>query len=125
MRVMEVLQQRIASHIGECSGEDLACLDDYYVTRLCGDTEKRVILMRMADLEIGFQEATKQYLPLMVRLQESFQREVPDAFRWSLPRNVRDYLERLKLLGLKDSAPWTLGDFITTARSTLRTTRAA
>jgi len=107
-RVMEVLQRRIVEQLQGCRAEDLARLDSYYIARLCGDAEKRAILVEMAALDLGFSPATQHTLPLLVQLQEVIQREVPDSFRWSLPRQTREYLERLKVEGLRDSAPWRL-----------------
>lgn len=107
-RVMEVLQRRIVEQLQDCRAEDLARLDSYYIARLCGDLEKQAILVEMAALDLGFNSATQQTLPLLVQLQEVIQRELPDTFRWSLPRQTREYLERLKVEGLKDSAPWRL-----------------
>lgn len=125
-KVMEALQQRISGGLHDCSEEDLARLDSYYIARLCGEVERRAIISRMAELDIGFRDRTKQYLPLMVRLQEALQRELPDCFRWSLPRGARDWLERLKLRGLQESAPWLLAeqDFFSSARAKLRSSRA-
>lgn len=124
-KVMEVLQQRIYGGLNDCSEEDLARLDSYYIARLSGEAERHAIVSRMAELDIGFRERTKQYLPLMVRLQESLHRELPDCFRWSLSRGARNWLERLKLQGLKESAPWSLGDtdMFSSARAKLRTCR--
>jgi len=107
-RVMEVLQRRVVEQLQDCRAEDLARLDSYYIARLCGDAERRAILVEMAALDLGFNSATRQTLPLLVQLQEVTQRELPDTFRWSLPRQTREYLERLKVEGLKDSAPWRL-----------------
>jgi len=107
-RVMELLQRRIVEQLRDCRAEELARLDGYYLARLCSDTERRAILTEMAALDLGFNAATQQALPLLVQLQEVMQRELPDTFRWSLPRQTRNYLERLKVEGLKDSAPWRL-----------------
>jgi len=125
-KVLEATQQRIAGGLADCNDEDLARLDGYYLARFCGEAERHAIVSRMAELEIGFRERTKQYLPLMVRLQESFQRELPDCFRWSLPRGARDWLERLKLEGLRESAPWSVGepDLLSSARARLCLLRA-
>merc|ERR1712217_336392 len=62
MKVMEVLQQRIITRIDEYNAEQLAHLDDYYITRLCDVIAQRAILTRMADLGIGLREITKHYL---------------------------------------------------------------
>ncbi|CAK0863398.1 unnamed protein product [Prorocentrum cordatum] len=109
MRVMEIIQQRIASKIDECGAEDIARLDDHFLARLCGEAERRAILVRAADLNAGFCGDSKRYLPDLVRLQQSVRRECPEGFLWSLPRHVRDYLEQLRLLGLQETAPWAAG----------------
>lgn len=109
-RVMEVLQRRIAERLKDCGEEDLARLDSHYIARLCGDAERHAIVSRFSELDIGFRERTKQYLPLAVRLQETIQRELPDSFRWSLPRKAREYLERLRVQGIRVTAPWSLGE---------------
>lgn len=107
-RFMEVLQRRVVEQLRDCRAEDLARLNSYYIARLCGDIEKRAILDEMAALDLGFNSASRQTLPLLVQLQEVIQRELPDSFRWWLPRPTREYLERLKVEGLQDSAPWRL-----------------
>jgi len=111
MKVMGVVQQRIVEGIGDCDAETLARLDDYFVTRLCGTVERRTIVERMAVLEIGLRAATVHHLPLMVRLQESIQREIGESFAWSLSKQARSYLDTLKHMGLKSTAPWVQGDF--------------
>lgn len=103
-RVMEILQQRISAQLCETTEGDLAGLNDYYITRLCDDAPRRAILIRMSELNLGFRESTKQFLPLMVKMQQSVQRELPEAFRWSLPRPTRVYLDELKHQGLRDHA---------------------
>lgn len=105
IKVMEELMKRVLDYIEEFKAEDLACLDVYFVTRLCGELESRAIVVRMAQLEIGLRDATKQYLPLMTRMQENLMRERGTAFSWSLPRFARQYLEQLKTLNLADP-PW-------------------
>jgi len=115
-RVMDLLQARICEHLDELTPHCLAQLDDYYITRICGDTERRRILTRIAELQVGLIEPIEGCRPQAIRLQESVQRELPDAFRWSLPRHVRDYLSQLKAIGLRESAPWTVGDWHHTRR---------
>jgi len=110
-KLMEALERRIAARLEECVPGELAGLDEYYLTRLCGETERRAIVERMADLELGFRGPTVQCLPMMATLQESIQRELGEGFAWSMPRHVRDYLERLKTHRLKEKTPWVLGQF--------------
>lgn len=124
MRVMDVLQKRIAERVGECEAQHLARLDSYYLTRLCDDEVQRSVVTRMAELQIGFRAATQQYLPLMVHMQDAIQRELSDTFKFTLPRQVRDYLTELKTQGLRETAPWALGDIFAPARTKLRCLRA-
>lgn len=123
MKFMEALQKRVVDGLESCGAEDLARLDDYYLTRLCSDPAAHAILTRMGELEIGLHDVTKDHLPMMIKMQESVQRELPDTFRWSLARPVRDYLEQLRLLGLRASAPWAVGDLFAPARSKLHELR--
>merc|ERR1719401_379640 len=123
LKCMDALQERILRSLDSCRAEDLARLDEYYVTRLCSQDATRAIIVRMANAEIGFREATKQHQPLMVQLAASVLRELPEGFRWGLPRIARDYLEELRVLGLKDTAPWAL-DPVGAARARLQALRA-
>jgi len=109
-KLMDVLQQRIVGGLDTCSVEALARLDEYYVSRLCDQPVAVAVVVRMAQLDMGFKAATRHHLSLAVRLEEAVRRELPQAFIWSLPRPARDYLERLKLARLRKDAPWTLGE---------------
>jgi len=111
MKLMDVLQRRLQECLDGCSAEDLAQLDGYYLTRLCSEETRRVIVTRMAVLKIGYRETTKQYLPLMVRLEQLIRQELSQTFRLSLVREAREYLDQLKNHGLSQSAPWMVGDF--------------
>eukprot|EP00747_Dinoflagellata_sp_TGD_P072952 gnl/TRDRNA2_/TRDRNA2_157692_c0_seq1.p1 gnl/TRDRNA2_/TRDRNA2_157692_c0~~gnl/TRDRNA2_/TRDRNA2_157692_c0_seq1.p1 ORF type:complete len:744 (-),score=123.91 gnl/TRDRNA2_/TRDRNA2_157692_c0_seq1:76-2250(-) len=119
-KMMEILQKRIVERLSECEVEGLARLDEYYLTRLCEDDAARLIIERMAQLEIGFRGASKQYLPLMIRLEAAIQRELSNPFRWNLPRLARDYLARLKDQGLRKTAPGTVSDPFAEARAKIR-----
>jgi len=123
LKCMEVLQDRIVRGLNLCCAEDLACLDDYYVTRLCDEEAARAIVVRVAELEIGLRSATRGHLSRMVRLAQAISRELPESFRWSLPRQARDYYENLRVLGLKETAPWVL-DPVSAARARLQSIRA-
>lgn len=108
-RVMEVVQQRVAAHVTEFSAEELASIHEYYLTRLMDEQGQRAVLTRMGEMELGFREDTTQYLQVVLDLSESIHREIPEPFRWSLPRPVRQYLEKLKTLRLERNMPWTRG----------------
>merc|ERR1712216_304366 len=110
-RMMDVLERRLSGLAPQCCAPELAAIDEYYLTRLCCEETQRRLVVRMAELQIGLRENSKQYLPVMVRLEEAVRRELSDLFRFTLPRTVRNYLEQLKVLGLKETSPWVLGDF--------------
>lgn len=110
-KVLDILQKRLLSGLNELAPEALARMDDYYVTRLCDDALRRAIVFRMAELQLGLKEETKQHLSTVLRLQETLRRELTDAFVFTLPRPAKLYFEQLRTLNLKDTAPWSLGDF--------------
>jgi len=108
-KFVDILQRRLADRAADCAVEDLACLDGYYLTRLCGEKTRQALVIRMAELQIGLREASKQYLPFMLRLAQTIKQELSDAFRWSVPPKARDYLTQLQEMALGQAAPWTRG----------------
>jgi hypothetical protein len=108
-RVMDIIEKRIVEGINSFKAEELARIDSYFLTRICGEDVQKVIVTKIAELQLGLTADTQQYLPLVLNLQESIHRELSDPFRWALPRHVRMYLEHLRRVGLESEAPWALG----------------
>jgi len=108
-RVMDILSQRITENLDLIEGKDLASIDEYYLTRLIEEADQKVLIERMAELDLGLAEETKDYLPEVLILNESIHREISEPLRWSMPRYVRQYLERVKMLRLEKNTPWVLG----------------
>lgn len=106
MRFMDVLNDRIAVNIDKCSPESLAVLDAHYLSRLCGDELRRLLVVQMANLELGLRTKTKCYLSHVVEMECTLRSELKDTWRYSLPREAREYLERVKAKGLNETAPW-------------------
>eukprot|EP00927_Polykrikos_kofoidii_P073894 TRINITY_DN69905_c0_g1_i1.p1 TRINITY_DN69905_c0_g1~~TRINITY_DN69905_c0_g1_i1.p1 ORF type:complete len:704 (-),score=132.69 TRINITY_DN69905_c0_g1_i1:99-2210(-) len=119
-RLVEALEKRIAEGLDECEAKDLARIDDYWLTRLCGDAARRAIVNKMATMELGLRGATTHHLPAMINLQESIQRELGEGFTWSMPRQARDYLRQLQVLGAREKTPWVLGERPATTECRLR-----
>eukprot|EP00931_Biecheleriopsis_adriatica_P114809 TRINITY_DN90704_c0_g1_i1.p1 TRINITY_DN90704_c0_g1~~TRINITY_DN90704_c0_g1_i1.p1 ORF type:complete len:658 (-),score=142.77 TRINITY_DN90704_c0_g1_i1:16-1989(-) len=108
-RVMGILRQRITESIRTLSAEELSFISGFYLTRLCEEDDRKAIIIRMADLQVGLHEESQQCISRMLALQEVIQQELPNPLRWALPRHARQYLEQLKTLRLEGKLPWTLG----------------
>lgn len=106
MRFIDVLNDCIAATVSECSGESLALLDGHYLARLCGDELRRLLVLQMAKLDLGFRQKTQCYLSALVDKESTLRSELKETWRYSLPREAREYLERLKAKGLNETAPW-------------------
>lgn len=106
MRFIDVLNDRIAATIDESSPESLAKLDSHYLARLCGDELRRMLVVQMAKLQLGFRQKTQCYLSALVDTESTLRSELKETWRFGLPREAREYLERLKAKGLDEQAPW-------------------
>lgn len=118
LRVMEALQKRLAERAAQADAEQIACLDGYFLVRLCSPEARKSILIRFAELEVGFRSQSTQYLPLALEMQDFLQRELGDAYRFLLPATARSYFERLQDTAAGKRAPWSLqGDTTPAATS--------
>lgn len=109
-KLLSILEERLSKYVPQCSVEQFLQLDAYYVSRICDYPFSRIVVTWMACLHFGMRESTQQHVRWATEFEETMRRELPESFRWSLNRGVRDYLERLRLLRLKKDAPWTLGE---------------
>jgi len=64
MRFIDVLNDRIAATIDQCSGESLALLDAHYLARVCGDELRRLLVVQMAKMDLGL--AKDAVLPVCI-----------------------------------------------------------
>eukprot|EP00928_Gymnodinium_smaydae_P021761 TRINITY_DN18526_c0_g2_i1.p1 TRINITY_DN18526_c0_g2~~TRINITY_DN18526_c0_g2_i1.p1 ORF type:complete len:598 (+),score=122.81 TRINITY_DN18526_c0_g2_i1:188-1981(+) len=103
-RFMQVLERRMFDQIEEFSATDLARLDEYYLTRLCGEELRRASVEHMARLEIGLVGTSRALLPLVLRLQEALQREFGESYGWTFPRYAKQYLMRLRETACQERA---------------------
>lgn len=118
-RFMDILERRIVDRVDECSTSALAHIDHFYLVKLCGEETRRILIQRMAELQIGLREASKQCLGAMVGVEEMTRLECGDKFRMLLPRPVRQYLSQIEELGLRRAGQLAEGNMFTEARQAL------
>merc|ERR1712167_28440 len=94
-RFLEGLNQRITDSVANYSEDDIALIHPQYLVRFCDDGQRRAMLHRAAQMQVGLLPESRGHLPAMKRIETAV-RESSFAFVSTLPHFTKDYCARLK-----------------------------
>lgn len=94
-RCTEALSEQITKSLDEFGGEDLAQVGGSFIVAFMDDVQKRMLLRRAAEIQIGLCPETQRWLSDMQDI-ERVVRKHSFAFIASLPDQTKDYLIKVK-----------------------------
>merc|ERR1711908_128874 len=92
---VKALNARLKATLATLEDNQMGLLHPDYMLRFCDDGQRRDVLHRCAQLELGLREENKQYLQTMQKV-ESALRHRTFALMSTLPRFTKDYCARVK-----------------------------
>jgi len=94
-RCLETLGALLTSEIDQIDADAIAQIGGSYLVSFMDDVQRRSILWRAADLEVGLCQGSCQHLMAMQNVERAV-RQHSFAFIASLPDHTKDYLIKLK-----------------------------
>eukprot|EP00929_Paragymnodinium_shiwhaense_P036229 TRINITY_DN19442_c0_g1_i2.p1 TRINITY_DN19442_c0_g1~~TRINITY_DN19442_c0_g1_i2.p1 ORF type:complete len:770 (+),score=160.78 TRINITY_DN19442_c0_g1_i2:54-2363(+) len=94
-RCLEALNERIATQLETFDAGQLSRLGGPFLVAFLEEGKRRLVLQRMAELQVGLQPSTACLLLAMQAVEQAV-RKHSFAFIASLPETTKDYLMRLK-----------------------------
>lgn len=94
-RCVDTVSEEIVKALDELREEQLARIGGSFVVAFMDDTQRRTLLRRTAELEVGLRLTSSERLGAMKEIERAV-RQHSFAFVASLPDQTKDYLMRLK-----------------------------
>jgi len=94
-RCVEALSEQIVGSLDAIGPEEVARLGGPFIMAFMDDGQRRAVLRRAAELQVGLRAETEPLLPALQAVEQSV-RQHSFAFIASLPDETKDYLMRLK-----------------------------